>query len=205
VTAPELKAAASGLHNTLHALPIGHAAYAGVGFPSPDRQPRRLTAHSDEASIRARPDADRLHPHMDTAVRGTRQQRVTLAEQPVLPLEVELILGRDPDLAVRQAFASTGQRSRAVMLLVERDETNEDVRNAFPGQRFASPELKLDVRIVDLYWDSLHGVADLLGLDEERRAALQTARDEADIMRTDGPTVRDVLRSIGWESPASTH
>lgn len=202
VTDPRVKAAANELHASVHSLPIGHAAYAGVGFPSPDRTESRASSSRDEEPEVARRDADRLHPFLDTALRGSRMQRHDLAQQPELPIEVELILAKDPELIVRLALVDNGTRSRSTLLLLERDETDDGVRSSLVSQRFASAELKLPLPIADLYWESLHGVADLLGLDSTLRARLQEARDQVDYGGEDGPTVQDVLLAAGWTPPA---
>lgn len=201
VTDPRVKRAATELHVTIAAIPIGHAAYAGVGFPSPNRE-APTTSEIEDTRSEPRGDAARLHPHVDTALSGSRSQRIDLAQQPELPLEVELILARDPEADVRRALVFDGTRSRMTMLLMERDEADSEIRGLFTNQRFASPELKMGVPLADLYPQSLEGVADLLGLDGELRARLMNARDNADPgdEMTPRVTLQHCLAGVGWRS-----
>ena len=206
VTDPRVKVAATELHKTIGALPTGHAAYAGVGFPSPNYEtPTAPRSDLDDGPPPARTMTVRIHPHVDTALSGSRRQRLDLAEQPHLPVEVELILARDPATDVRREFVFTGTRSRIAMLLMERDETNDEVRDLFVNQRYASADLKMDVPLVDLYRDSLEGVADLLGLEDELRLRLLASLDETDRgdEQASRSTLRNSLGSLGWKQETS--
>ncbi|ROQ41571.1 hypothetical protein EDF46_0952 [Frondihabitans sp. PhB188] len=198
VTQKRVQLAANALHQSIGALPIGHTAYAGVGFPSASNDEVDDVDIADIEAMPAPPvtEVRAPHPYLATAVSGTRMQRLELAGADDLPLEVELVLAKDPDESVRDSFLGR-TRSRAALELMERDEPSGDVRRQFPDQPNASVDLRLDAKLGELAPRIIDSTAAGVGAPESARAFALAEwnefRDEADQM-----TLREAFAKGGW-------
>lgn len=198
VTQRRVQLAADALHQSIGALPIGHTAYAGVGFPSASNDE---VDDVDIADIEAIPvpsvtEVRPSHPYLATAVSGTRMQRLELASADDLPLEVELVLAKDPDESVRGSFLGH-IRSRTVLELMERDEQSDDVRRQFLDQPNSSVDLKLDANLSELSPRIVDHMAVTVGAPESARvfavAEWNEMGDEASLI-----TLREAFIKGGW-------
>ncbi|MBF4607357.1 hypothetical protein [Curtobacterium sp. VKM Ac-1393] len=192
VTAPAVQDAATALHEALQFLPIAHAVYTGVGFPT-----ARVGDGSHPTALRPELGERALgvHPDMLTAVRGDTSQRWELACEEDLPLAVEIALATDPDENMRSAFLMM-TRSRTVVLLMEQRETDPGILDQLAQQGYASPERKFPLPLADLVPRELDGLYELLGLDDQA-VALAKARWARAQEHDERITVGDALREIG--------
>jgi hypothetical protein len=107
----------------------------------------------------------RVSPALYTAITGDLSQRLSVADMSPIPLEAQLVLAKDPDDGVRSLLMMT-ELDRATIMLMERDETDAEIRSRLGEHLFSSIDAKRATPIIDLRYDVVRMACEQLGLSK---------------------------------------